>query len=80
MLGYYQDVQKLDEALIHADRAVKIDPDNGAFLDTLAEVHFQLGNRSKAIEISTKAVQILEGDNQVKRQLERFKTGKTTDR
>ena len=72
--------KKLDEALIHADRAVKIDPDNGAFLDTLAEVHFQLGNRSKAIEISTKAVQILDGDNQVKRQLERFKNGKTTDR
>ena len=72
--------KKLDEALIHANKAVSIDPDNGAFLDTLAEVYFQLGNRSKAIEISKKAVELLDGDKQVKRQLERFKTGKPTDR
>ena len=72
--------KKLDEALIHANKAVSIDPDNGAFLDTLAEVYFQLGNRSKAIEISKKAVELLDDDKQVKRQLERFKTGKPTDR
>ena len=72
--------KKLDEALIHANKAVSIDPDNGAFLDTLAEVYFQLGNRSKAIEVSKKAVELLDGDKQVKRQLERFKTGKPTDR
>ena len=70
----------MDEALIHANKAVSIDPDNGAFLDTLAEVYFQLGNRSKAIKISKKAVELLDGDKQVKRQLERFKTGKPTDR
>ena len=72
--------KKLDEALVHANKAVIIDPDNGAFLDTLAEVYFQLGNRSKAIEISKKAVELLDGDKQVKRQLKRFKTGKPTDR
>ena len=72
--------KKLDEALIHANKAVSIDPDNGAFLDTLAEVYFQLGNRSKAIEISKRAVELLDGDKQVKRQLKRFKTGKPTDR
>ena len=72
--------KKLDKALIHANKAVSIDPDNGAFLDTLAEVYFQLGNRSKAIELSKKAVELLDGDKQVKRQLERFKTGKPTDR
>ena len=72
--------KNLDEALIHANKAVSIEPDNGAFLDTLAEVHFQLGDRSKAIEISKKAVELLNGDSQVKRQLERFKTGKPTDR
>ena len=72
--------KKLDEALVHANKAVIIDPDNGAFLDTLAEVYFQLGNRSKAIEISKRAVELLDGDKQVKRQLKRFKTGKPTDR
>ncbi|MBA4715736.1 MAG: tetratricopeptide repeat protein [Verrucomicrobiales bacterium] len=72
--------KNLDEALAHANKAVSIDPDNGAFLDTLAEVYFQLGDRTKAIEISKKAVELLDGDKQVKRQLERFKTGKPTDR
>ena len=72
--------KKLDEALEHATRAVQLEPENGAFLDTLAEVHFQRGNRIKAIEISEKAVTLLDGDSQVKRQLERFKNGKPTDR
>ena len=72
--------KKLDEALEHATRAVQLEPENGAFLDTLAEVHFQRGNRIKAIEISEKAVTLLDGDSQVKRQLERFKNGNPTDR
>ena len=72
--------KQLDEALIHAEKAVKLEPKNGAFLDTLAEVHFQLGNRPKAIEISEKAVQLLGDDIQVKRQLERFRSGKPSDR
>ncbi len=72
--------KKLDEALEHANRAVQLEPENGAFLDTLAEVHFQRNNRAKAIEISEKAVKLLDGDSQVKRQLERFKNGNPTDR
>jgi len=72
--------KKLDEALEHATKAVQLEPENGAFLDTLAEVHFQRGNRTKAIEISEKAVKLLDGDSQVKRQLERFKNGNPTDR
>ena len=35
---------------------------------------------NQVIEISKKAVELLDGDKQVKRQLERFKTGKPTDR
>ena len=72
--------KKLDEALKYANTAVQLEPDNGAFLDTLAEVHFQRGNRIKAIEISEKAVKLLDGDSQVKRQLERFKNGNPIDR
>jgi predicted Zn-dependent protease len=72
--------KQLDEALKHANRAVGSEPENGAFLDTLAEVHFQLGNRKKAVELSEKAVVILNDDAQVRRQLERFKNGKPTDR
>ena len=72
--------KNLDEALEHANRAVQLEPDNGAFLDTLAEVHFQRGDRSKAIEFSEKAVNLLDGDAQVLRQLERFKNGDPSDR
>ncbi|MEC8906032.1 MAG: hypothetical protein VX407_02740, partial [Verrucomicrobiota bacterium] len=72
--------KKLDEALKYANAAVQLEPKNGAFLDTLAEVHFQRGNRIKAIEISEKAVKLLDGDSQVKRQLERFKNGNPSDR
>ena len=72
--------KKLDEALKYANAAVQLEPENGAFLDTLAEVHFQRGNRIKAIEISEKAVKLLDGDSQVKRQLERFKNGNPSDR
>ena len=72
--------KKLDDALLHANRAVDSEPENGAFLDTLAEVHFQLGDREKAVKISEKAVAILNEDAQVQRQLERFRNGKPTDR
>ena len=72
--------KKLNEALVHAEKAVNLEPENGAYLDTLAEVHFQLGDRPKAIKFSEKAVQLLGNDIQVMRQLERFKNGKPTDR
>ena len=72
--------RQLDEGLKHANTAVDSEPGNGAFLDTLAEVHFQLGDRSKAVAISEKAVAILNDDAQVRRQLERFKNGKPADR
>jgi Flp pilus assembly protein TadD len=72
--------KKLDEALEHGNRAVQLEPENGAFLDTLAEVHFQRGDRAKAIEFSEKAVNLLDGDAQVIRQLERFKNGDPSDR
>ena len=72
--------KKLDEALVHAEKAVEMEPGNGAFLDTLAEAHFQRGDRELAVAASEEAVALLGGDTQVQRQLERFKTGKPSDR
>jgi tetratricopeptide (TPR) repeat protein len=72
--------KKLDQALEHATTATGIEPDNGAFLDTLAEVHFQRGDREKAIAASEKAIEFLGFDAQLQFQLNRFKTGKPTDR
>ncbi len=72
--------RELDTALAHAEKAVAIEPDNGAYLDTLAEVHFQRGDRDKAVEFSQRAVELLGSDPMVRAQLERFKNGEPSDR
>jgi tetratricopeptide (TPR) repeat protein len=64
--------RRLEEALHHAQRAVELEP-NAAHLDTLAEVHFRLGNREKAIEYSQRAVSIDPGSDTLRKQLQRFR-------
>jgi len=49
---------RLDEALAHARRGVELDPDNCAIIDTLAEVHFQRGNRSEAIATIRRCIEL----------------------
>lgn len=68
--------QRLDEALKLAERAVKLEPDMYAYLDTLAEVHFRLGNVDKAIRVQTRAAQLAPKDPHILSQLRRFKTEK----
>ena len=50
--------RKLDEALVLAQKAVEMEKDNPVFLDTLAEVHFQRGDRAKAVELSRKCIEL----------------------
>ncbi len=81
--------RKLDEATKHSVAALKERPQQGAYLDTMAEICFAKGNRAKAIEWSKKAVEasrrypqgvfrmrkyIFENFHQLHLQLERFKT------
>lgn len=81
-------VLRLDDALRHAEAALKIRPTQGAYLDTMAEVWFSRGNRQKAVEWSEKAVaasigdaqgsprtesQVLTNYSQLTKQLRRFK-------
>ncbi len=63
----------LDTALERSEQSNQLSKDNEAYLDTLAEVHFQRGDRSKAIEISEKAVKLSDNDFLLHHQLERFK-------
>jgi Flp pilus assembly protein TadD len=42
-------------------------------LDTLAEVHFRLGDREQAIETIERALQLAPEDDYLKGQLERFR-------
>jgi len=46
---------ELDKALDLAERAVEIEPSNGAFLDTLGWIYFKIGETDKAIELLGKA-------------------------
>ena len=63
----------LDTALQRSERSNELSKNNEAYLDTLAEVHFQRGDRSKAVEISEKAVKLSENDFLLNHQLQRFK-------
>ena len=62
-----------DQALTWAEQAVELDeqPD---YLDTLAEVWFQKGNRSAAIKFQSKAVKAAPDNAELKQRLERFKS------
>jgi tetratricopeptide (TPR) repeat protein len=64
--------RRLDDALQHALRAVELDPDNAAYLDTLAEAHFHLGDRDAAVRHSRLAVQRRPQDTTLQEQLRRF--------
>ncbi len=49
-------LQKPKDALAYAERAVTLAPDNDRIMDTLAVVHWQLGNRDQAMQIEGDAL------------------------
>lgn len=62
----------LEEAQRHAARAVELAPDNASYLDTLAEVYFQRGDRESALRHSRRALQLRPDDETLQQQLQRF--------
>ncbi len=68
--------RKLDEALKLATQATASEPDNVALMDTLAEVHFQMGHQAEAIRLETAALQKDPDRPELESQLKRFKRGK----
>jgi tetratricopeptide (TPR) repeat protein len=52
----------LTEALTHIEKAVALDPDNGAYLDSLGWVKFKLGHVEEALPLLERAIQLLEKD------------------
>ena len=66
--------RNLDEAEALQKKALAINPDQPAYLDTMAEVHFAKGQREKALEWSNRAVNFKPDDPQIRRQLLRFRT------
>lgn len=69
----------LDEALEHARRAVEIRPRHGGHIDTLAEVHFQRGERERAIELSQQSLEFAPANENFRRQLDRFRNDPLPD-
>jgi tetratricopeptide (TPR) repeat protein len=67
--------RRLEEALAHARRAVEIEPENTAYLDTLAEALYQSGDREEAIEVEARCLESEPDNEHFQAQLKRFKAG-----
>jgi tetratricopeptide (TPR) repeat protein len=68
--------ERLPEALEMATKAITLDPDNAAYLDTAAEANFRVGNIDEAIRLETKGLEGRPNDKFMREQLERFKAAK----
>jgi tetratricopeptide (TPR) repeat protein len=66
--------QRLDEAQTLIGAALKTQPDNYAYLDTAAEIQFQLGHADRAVELETRANQLNPGNDFLQSQLKRFQS------
>jgi len=64
----------LNEALQAAERAASLEPKNAGILDTLAEVHFRMGNAEKAVEVGSRALAIEPDNTYLADQLRRFQS------
>jgi tetratricopeptide (TPR) repeat protein len=67
--------RQLDKGLDHARKAVELEPQHPSFLDTLAEIHFQLGNQTKALELVKKCIELAPQRAFYRKQLIRFEAG-----
>jgi tetratricopeptide (TPR) repeat protein len=64
--------QRLDEALVHAQKAVELSPSGPNYLDTLAEVYFQKGERPKAVEYAKKVLELAPSNKLFAERLKHF--------
>jgi hypothetical protein len=67
--------RNLDQGLKHAKTAVELSPDNAGYLDTLAEAHFQNGDKDKALELIKKCISLDPKYSYFGRQLKRIEAG-----
>lgn len=67
--------RNLDEAEKDINAAITLNPDQAAYLDTMAEIQFAKGDRAKAVDWSKRAMELAPSDDQIRRQHERFRSG-----
>ncbi|MBC7981144.1 MAG: hypothetical protein H7Y36_11330 [Armatimonadetes bacterium] len=63
---------RLDEAEKHLATALKRNPDQAAYLDTMAEVHFAKGDREAALKWSSRSLQFAPHEDMIRKQHDRF--------
>lgn len=66
--------RNLDQAKQFSNHALALNPEQSAYLDTMAEIEFAKRNREKALEWSSQAVNFMPLDTMLRRQHERFRT------
>jgi tetratricopeptide (TPR) repeat protein len=67
--------RNLDDAYKHAKLAVDLAPETTGYLDTLAEVYFQKGDKDKALELAKRCIQMDPKSAYYQRQLKRIEAG-----
>ncbi len=67
--------RNLDAGLRHAEKAVELAPNHAGYLDTLAEVHFQRGNKEKAIALQKRVIELEPKKPYYRKQLKRLEAG-----
>src|SRR5262249_34703051 len=67
--------RRLNEALVLAGRAIALDDKVAAYHDTLAEVHFQLGDRDAAVAAARRCVELTGPTKQYAARLRHFSEG-----
>lgn len=67
--------RNLDKALEHAQQAVKLAPTHAGYLDTLAEVQFQRGEKDKAIALQKRVIELDPKKVYFQKQLRRLEAG-----
>ncbi len=71
--------RRLEDALRLAKRAVELEPESAAYIDTLAEAHFRLGQRDEAIRHAKRCLEIEPDNDHFQKQLKRFETNGASD-
>ena len=65
----------LDKALTHARQAIELEPTAAGYRDTLAEVHFQRGEKDQALAASAECLRLAPDNSYYRRQRERMTAG-----
>jgi tetratricopeptide (TPR) repeat protein len=64
--------RRLDEALVHVDRAIELVPNEAQYIDTRGEVYFQQGKTDLAIECAKQCIELEPSTAFYQEQLTRF--------